>query len=246
MPEERLQRILAAHGIASRRSSEQMIVEGRVSVNGKTVTELGSKADPTRDAIRVDGHLLRPQPHRYLALNKPAGYITTMSDERGRRTVMDLVQVQQRVYPVGRLDRHTEGLLLLTNDGEVAHRLTHPSYVIDKEYLITTPSRPSEAAMQKVRDGLTLDGKLVIPERFQVQRTTNKSIVLKIVLHEGMNHVVRRLMELAQIEIDRLQRTRVGPIQLTGIPIGGWRDLRPGELASLVEAVGMHRAADFE
>lgn len=241
MPEERLQRILAAHGVASRRAAERLIVDGRVSVNGHVVTELGTKADAQRDTIRVNGRPLRPQPHRYLALNKPSGVITTTHDERNRRTVMDLVDVRERVYPVGRLDRDTEGLLLLTNDGDVANRITHPRYRIDKEYLITTPVRPPETAMQMIRDGISIDGKVVKPESFRLVRTTKHGVTLKIVLHEGMNHVVRRLMEMAGIDITRLQRTRVGPIQLSGIPVGGWRDLRPGELASLFEAIGLQQ-----
>lgn len=241
MAEERLQRILAAHGVASRRAAERLILEGRVSVNGRIVTELGTKADPQRDRIRVDGAPLRQQAPRYLALNKPRGYITTTSDERNRRTVMDLVDVRERVYPVGRLDRDTEGLLLLTNDGEVANRVMHPRYRIDKEYLVTTPTRPTDAALQKVRDGVEIDGRIVKPESLRVLRTGKSGVILKIVLHEGMHHVVRRLMEAAGIEITRLQRTRVGPIQVSGIPAGGWRDLRPGELASLFEAIGLHQ-----
>src|SRR5215216_5734663 len=149
---ERLQRILAARGVASRRVAEAMITAGRVSVDGVVVTELGTRADPTRSVIRVDGNLIRVQRPRYLILNKPRGYITTTKDERDRRTVMDLVHVSERVYPVGRLDRDTEGLLLFTNDGDVANRVMHPRYQLEKEYHIITTIRPSDATLQRVRD----------------------------------------------------------------------------------------------
>src|SRR5688572_28069486 len=138
---ERLQRILSAHGIASRRASEQLILEGKVKVNGKVVRELGTKADPAVDRIEVNGRPLVQQRLRYIMLNKPSGYITTVSDERNRRTVMDLIDASERVYPVGRLDRETEGLLLLTNDGTLANRITHPRYELDKEYQILTSVR---------------------------------------------------------------------------------------------------------
>ncbi|MGH2548143.1 MAG: pseudouridine synthase, partial [Thermomicrobiales bacterium] len=135
---ERLQRILSSRGVASRRVAEELIVAGRVSVNGNTVTELGTKADPANDEIRVDGKVVRPQRRRYVMLNKPRGYITTTSDDRDRQTVMELVQTPERLYPVGRLDRDTEGLLLLTNDGELANRVMHPKFGLEKEYHVLT------------------------------------------------------------------------------------------------------------
>jgi len=141
---ERLQRILAARGVASRRAAETLITEGRVAVNGQIVTELGTRANPATDEIRVDNEIIRQPPLRYLMLNKPTGYITTTSDERDRWTVMDLVRVSERVFPVGRLDRDTEGLLLLTNDGDIAHRIMHPRYKLTKEYHVLTRTRPTE------------------------------------------------------------------------------------------------------
>ncbi|MER3438536.1 MAG: rRNA pseudouridine synthase, partial [Chloroflexota bacterium] len=139
---ERLQRVLAERGVASRRKAEELIRAGRVTVDGRVITELGTKVDPERAEIRVNGKLIRPQPKRYILLNKPSGYITTTKDERNRRTVMDIVQVPERVYPVGRLDRDTSGLLLLTNDGELANRIMHPRYGLEKEYHVLTPVRP--------------------------------------------------------------------------------------------------------
>jgi 23S rRNA pseudouridine2605 synthase len=242
---ERLQRIIASHGIASRRASEQLILDGKVKVNGKVVRELGAKADPTKDHIEVEGRLLQAQPHRYLMLNKPSGYITTVSDERSRRTVMDLIDIRERVYPVGRLDRETEGLLLVTNDGELANRITHPRYEIDKEYQILTHLRPSEPTMGEIRKGVRVDGSLVVPSEFRILRETAEGIELKLVIHSGLNHVVRKMMDRHGIEIARLRRTRVGPISLGRMPVGQWRELKAGEVGGLYEAVGLN-AAEME
>lgn len=236
---ERLQRILAAHGVASRRASEQLILEGKVKVNGKIVRELGTKADPAVDRIEVNGRPLVQQRLRYLMLNKPSGYITTVSDERNRRTVMDLVDVRERVYPVGRLDRETEGLLLLTNDGTLANRITHPRYELDKEYHILTHLRPSDATMGAIRKGVRVDGTLVVPSEFRILRETAEGIVLKLVIHEGLNRVVRKMMDQHDIEVVKLRRTRIGPITMGSVKTGEWRDLRSGEVAGLFEAVGL-------
>src|SRR5829696_5103418 len=186
---ERLQRILAARGVASRRAAEALITAGRVSVDGQVVTELGTKADATHAQIRVDGKLLRTQRPRYLILNKPRGYITTTKDERDRRTVMDIVQVGERVYPIGRLDRDTEGLLLLTNDGDVANRVMHPRYELDKEYHVLTLARPADAVLQRVRDGIVVDGHRVVPKEFRILRQTPEGLILRMVVHEGTYHL---------------------------------------------------------
>jgi 23S rRNA pseudouridine2605 synthase len=237
--QERLQRILAAAGVASRRASEQYILDGRVSVNGKVVPTLGTKADPTVDDIRVDGKPLRPQTPRYVMLNKPRGYITTTSDEKGRRTVMELVPSKERLYPVGRLDRETEGLLLLTNDGVVAHRIMHPSFGLEKEYEVLTPELPSPHVLAGLRSGVRIDNRLVEPSEARVLRETDRGVVLRLTLHEGMHHVVRRMMDEVEIPVISLRRTRVGPLTIRGLPTGNSRDLRPGELASLFEALGI-------
>jgi 23S rRNA pseudouridine2605 synthase len=238
---ERLQRVLAAAGVASRRKAEDLIRAGRVSVNGNTVTELGTKVDPKRDAIRVDGQTVRRQPLRYVLVNKPAGLITTTSDERGRRTVMELLPSVERLYPVGRLDRQTEGLLLFTNDGEVANRVMHPRYRLTKEYEILTPNKPTDSAMRKVLAGTEIDGKRIVPEEFRVMRETPEGILLTIVVHEGLNRVVRRMMENAAIPVTRLRRVRIGPLSIAGIPPGARRDLTTGEIQSLLQALHLER-----
>lgn len=236
---ERLQRVLAAAGVASRRKSEELIRAGRVTVNGRVVTELGTRVDPMRSAISVDGKAIKRRRPVYYMLNKPSGYITTTQDERGRRTVMELVPDEPGLFPVGRLDRETEGLLLLTTDGDVANRVMHPRYGLTKEYHILTPVKPPEAAMQRVRDGLLIDGKLVRPDGFRIVRETPRGVLLSIILHEGMNRVVRRLMEKAGIAVSHLRRERIGPLALTGIPKGHYRELTSGELRTLFESLGI-------
>lgn len=236
---ERLQRVLAQRGVASRRAAERLIVDGHIQVNGRVVTELGTRVNPNRDEIRVDGKVLRAQKPRYVLLNKPSGFITTVSDERDRWTVMDLVDVPERVYPVGRLDRATQGLILLTNDGDLAHRIMHPSYRIDKEYLAFAERRPTEAQLQRLRDGVTIDGHRVVPEEVRLFRETPEGIAVRVVIHEGLYHVVRRMMETVGVTITKLRRTRIGPLRLQGIPTGAWRDLTPGELIQIYQAVGM-------
>jgi 23S rRNA pseudouridine2605 synthase len=243
---ERLQRILAAAGIASRRNAEQYILDGRVTVNGEVVNRLGAKADPAGDDIRVDGKPLRPQVRRYLLLNKPEGYITTTSDERGRQTVMELIQTRERLYPVGRLDRDTEGLLLLTNDGLVAHRVMHPSFELDKEYEVLTPTRPDQATLDHLRKGVRVDGKIVRPSEARILRESTKGFVLRVTLHEGLHHVVRKMMSALGIPVLTLRRTRIGPLSLAGLPVGASRDLRQGELASLMEALKIEESVTPE
>jgi pseudouridine synthase len=238
---ERLQRVLASRGVASRRASEGLITAGRVSVNGRVVTELGTRVDPVKDVIRVDGKTLPRQRPRYILLNKPSGFITTVNDERQRWTVMDLVQVPERVYPVGRLDRDTQGLLLLTNDGTVANRVMHPRYGLTKEYHVITARRPTDLQLQKLRDGIRVNDRLVVPDECRLLRETREGVVIRIVLHEGIYHVVRVMMQAVGIVVDKLRRVRLGPLAMQGIPPGAWRDLTPGELLQLYEAVGLSR-----
>ena len=236
---ERLQRVLASRGVASRRASEELITAGRISVNGKVVTELGTRVDSVKDEIRVDGRILQRQRPRFIILNKPSGFITTVKDERQRWTVMDLVEVPERVYPVGRLDRETQGLLLLTNDGAVANRVMHPRYGLTKEYHVITDKRPTDMQLLKLNDGIWVNGRLVEPDECRLMRTTREGIIIKIVLHEGLYHVVRNMMETVGINVLKLRRVRLGPLMMQGIPPGSWRDLTPGELGQLFEAVGL-------
>ncbi|HWV24368.1 MAG TPA: pseudouridine synthase [Thermomicrobiales bacterium] len=236
---ERLQRVLAARGVASRRASEEYITGGRVQVNGQTVTELGTRVDPMHDEIRVDGKVLKRQRPRFLMLNKPSSFITTVSDEKQRWTVMDLVQVPERVYPVGRLDRETQGLLLMTNDGDVANRVMHPKYELAKEYHVITSKKPNDRQLQRIRDGIEIEGRTITPDECRILRETHEGVIVKIVLHEGLYHVVRQIMETVGIVVDKLRRVRIGPLTITGIPPGAWRDLTPGELTELYAALGL-------
>ncbi|HEV2073532.1 MAG TPA: pseudouridine synthase [Thermomicrobiales bacterium] len=236
---ERLQRVLAARGVASRRASEALITAGRVQVNGQTVTELGTRVHPTRDEIRVDGKPVRRQKPRFIVLNKPSGFITTVSDEKQRWTVMDLIDVQERVYPVGRLDRETQGLLLLTNEGDVANRIMHPKFGLAKEYHVITGKKPNDRQLQRIRDGIEIQGRTIVPDECRLLREGPEGVIVKIVLHEGKYHVVRQIMDAVNIEVVKLRRVRIGPLTLTGIPPGAWRDLTPGELSQLYEALGL-------
>jgi 23S rRNA pseudouridine2605 synthase len=234
---ERLHKVLAARGVASRRKAEQMIADGRVSVDGQVVRTQGFRVDPETQSIAVDGRPVRHERKRYILLNKPPGYITTAQDERGRRTVLDLVDVPERVVPVGRLDRPTSGLLLLTNDGELANRIAHPRYELEKEYEVLLDGNPPRPTLDQLARGVTIDGEVVRPNEVRAIRNEPEGTVLRIVIHEGRNRIVRRMMERIGYQVLRLTRIRLGPIVLKGIERGAWRDLTPGELDQLWEAV---------
>jgi 23S rRNA pseudouridine2605 synthase len=234
---ERLHKVLAARGVASRRKAEQMIADGRVSVDGQVVRTQGFRVDPGTQSITVDGRPVRHERKRYILLNKPPGYITTAQDERGRRTVLDLVDVPERVVPVGRLDRPTSGLLLLTNDGELANRIAHPRYELEKEYEVLLDGNPPRPTLDQLARGVTIDGEVVKPNEVRAIRNEPEGTVLRIVIHEGRNRIVRRMMERIGYQVLRLTRIRLGPIVLKGIERGAWRDLTPGELDQLWEAV---------
>jgi 23S rRNA pseudouridine2605 synthase len=240
--QERLQKVLAARGIASRRSAEEIIKAGRVKVNGQVVREMGVKVNPERDNILVDNKQLARPRMRYIILHKPSGYITTTSDERGRWTVMELVDVQERIVPVGRLDRDTEGLLLLTNDGEVAHRVMHPRYGIQKEYHALVAPLPGAEAVRALGAGIELRD-----EAGRIERTAPAKVNLlpakhgeqwiRIIISEGRKRQVRRMLEAVGCEVQKLVRVRLGPLVLTGIPKGAWRELTPGERRELFGAL---------
>lgn len=229
---ERLQKILARAGIASRRVVEEMIEDGRVVVNGE-VAELGRRADPDVDAIEVDGVLVgvRPDTVWYL-LNKPAGVVSTASDPQDRPTVVQLVPDDPRVFPVGRLDAETEGLLLLTNDGEVTHRLTHPSYGVEKEYLAHVEGTPSRGALRRLREGVELDDGITAPATAAMVSPG----VVRLVIHEGRNRQVRRMCEAVGHPVVRLVRTRIGPLVDTRLGPGEWRPLGQDEIRALERA----------
>lgn len=227
--EERLQKILSAHGLCSRRQAEVWLAAGRVMVNGRPAN-LGEKADPERDDIRVDGRPLRaPRRRTYLMLNKPRGYVTTLSDEKGRKTVADLVAgCGARVWPVGRLDMDSEGLLILTDDGELTNRLLHPSHEVEKEYLVWVTG-DLDRALPILRGPMELDG--VPLSRAGVEPLGPG--LLTITIHEGRNRQVRRMCAQAGLEVTRLRRIREGKLALGGLKPGRWRPLTGAELALL-------------
>jgi 23S rRNA pseudouridine2605 synthase len=230
--EERLQRTLARLGFGSRRSCEILISAGRVKVNGLVAT-LGSRVSPERDKIEVDDVVLASRPDLvcYL-LNKPAGVVTTASDPQGRPKVVDLVPPEPRVFPVGRLDAATEGLLILTNDGPLAHRLTHPSFGVDKEYLVEVSGVPTREELRRLRQGVELDDGKTGPARVGVVAPG----VLRVVVHEGRNRLVRRMCEAIGHPVRRLVRTRFGPISDPALKPGRWRKLSGPELRALQSA----------
>ena len=238
MPEgERLQKVLAAAGLGSRRACEVLIEEERVTVNGE-VAVLGRRVDPERDRIEVDGLRVpvRPGLVTYL-LNKPRGVVTTASDPQGRPTVVELVPSEPRVFPVGRLDTDTEGLLLLTNDGDLAHRLTHPSFGVEKEYLAQVEGNPSPAALRRLREGVDLEDGRTAPAR----ATLVAPGVIGLVIHEGRNRQVRRMCETVGHPVRRLVRTRIGPLAERRLKPGEWRTLDVEEVRGL-EAAAVPRS----
>jgi 23S rRNA pseudouridine2605 synthase len=250
---ERLQKILSQAGIASRRASERLMTEGRVTVNGVTVRELGTKAEPGRDDIRVDGRRIKlPERHRYLLLNKPAGYVTTRSDPQGRPTVMDLLAgVRDYVYPVGRLDFDSEGLLLLTNDGDLAARLTHPSHGVPRVYEARVLGVPDERDLDRLTRGVVIEGRRTRPAEVRLVaggavdharagkagREAGVS-TLSITLREGRNRQVRDMCAAIGHPVTRLRRVAIGPLRDSRLKPGQWRELTSEERARLSKAAG--------
>jgi pseudouridine synthase len=236
--------VLAHAGVASRRHAEALIDAGRVSVNGVVVRQLGARVDPERDDVRVDGRPLRPaRVHTYLLLNKPAGTVTTASDPQGRRTVLDLLPAElraRRVYPVGRLDRDSEGLLLLTDDGELTLRLTHPRYALPKAYEALVEGQPSPAALRELGRGVRLpgDARPTAPARAWIAGAEGADTWVGLEIHEGRNRQVRRMLDAVGHPVRRLRRVRVGPLALGTLPPGAWRPVTAVEVAALRRAVG--------
>jgi len=245
--QERLQKILAKAGLASRRSAETMITEGRVTVNGKVVTELGTKADPDTDKITLDGKQVTVSKKRvYLVLNKPAGYVTTLSDPGGRPVVTELVKdIKERVFPVGRLDFNTEGLLLLTNDGEWANALAHPSHEVEKEYLVKIRGDLSADKIAQLSEGIKLEDGWTAPARVDIIRVLEKNVWFTIVIHEGRYRQVRRMCEALGLPLVKLKRVRYGNILLGELKAGEYRMLEPSE-AKLLAGTDKNVAAAEE
>ena len=240
----RLQKLLAQSGVASRRKCEELMLGGQVEVDGEVVTRLGTKVDPRTAVIRVSGQRLPPvSPHAYLVLNKPRGVVSTMSDPEGRRTLTDVLAEEApelgRLFHVGRLDTDTEGLLLLTNDGDFAHRMAHPSYEVDKTYVAEVVGEVSRQTLQQLRDGVTLDdGPVEVGSASLVTTGAGKSIV-ELVIHEGRNRIVRRLLDHVGHPVRRLTRTAVGPVVLGQLKTGRLRSLTNDELGALLDRAEM-------
>jgi 23S rRNA pseudouridine2605 synthase len=232
---ERLQKILSQAGVASRRASERLMLEGRVTVNGITVRELGTKADAAHDDIRVDARRIRlPERHRYLLLNKPRGYVTTRSDPQKRPTVLDLLTgVREYVYPVGRLDFDSEGLLLLTNDGDLAARLTHPSQGVERVYEAQVLGVPDARDLLRLARGILIDGRRTEPADVALVGESSGRAALRIAVREGRNRQVRKMCDAIGHPVDQLRRVAIGPIRDTRLKLGKWRELTAEEVKKL-------------
>ncbi len=237
--EERLHKLLAKAGVASRRHAEEMIAAGRVMVNGEIVTELGRKADPSKDRITVDGHELHTdQELRHILLFKPRGYVTTARDPEGRPTVLELVMGEQaRLFPVGRLDMDTEGLLLLTNDGELAYYLTHPSHEVNKTYLALVDGVPTKTRLRKLARGIELEDGMTAPAKVKALATDGESTWISITIHEGRNRQVRRMLDALELPVKYLRRSQLAFLTLDGLRPGEYRSLTSGEVERLRKLV---------
>src|SRR5512135_3078560 len=233
MAEERIQKLLAQAGLGSRRACEEYLVQLRVKVNGKTV-QLGAKADPNRDTITVDDRRIQFESKKvYVMLNKPLGIITTNDDEFDRKTVRDLVAVEGHLYPVGRLDADSEGLVLLTNDGDLANALTHPRYEHEKEYRVLVEGEPGESTLKAWQRGVLLEGQMTAPARVDVIDSGRGQTWLRVVMHEGRKRQIREVAGMLGHHVKYLQRVRIGPIRPTNLKVGEWRHLSASEVKLL-------------
>jgi len=242
----RLQKVMAQAGVASRRKAEELIVQGRVVVNGKKVQTLGTTVDPATDVVVVDGKPLRRQaPLRYVLLHKPRGYVTTCQDEHGRPTVFDLLKRQPvRLFPVGRLDVNSEGVILLTNDGRLTHRLLHPRYAIPRTYLVHVDGLVSEEHLEPLRHGVVLDDGRTLPAEIQVVRRAEKSCWLRMTLREGRPRQIHRMLQrCGSYGVKRLQRVAMGPLTLAGLPPGASRPLEAFEVGRLYRLCHLEKVA---
>lgn len=235
----RLQKFLSEAGIASRRKAEDMIRAGAVKVNGITAS-IGDSVDPKKDTVTVKGKRVRKESNlRYILLNKPRGYVTTADDELGRKCVTQLVsEVKERVYPVGRLDRVSEGALIMTNDGEFANLMMHPSHHVPKTYRVTVRPAVTAQQVEQLESGIELDGRMTLPAQVHVISKEEGRAVLEIVLYEGRNRQIRRMCEALELEVARLRRVAVGPVRLGMLKPGQWRDLTPAEVQTLIKMGG--------
>lgn len=235
----RLQKFLSEAGVASRRKAEDMIRAGAVKVNGVKAS-IGDSVDPKKDTVTVKGKRVRKESNlRYILLNKPRGYVTTADDELGRKCVTQLVaEVKERVYPVGRLDRVSEGALIMTNDGEFANMMMHPSHHVPKTYRVTVRPGITNEQVETLESGIELDGRMTLPAQVHVISKEEGRAVLEIVLYEGRNRQIRRMCEALELEVARLRRVAVGPVKLGMLKPGQWRDLTPAEVQTLMKMGG--------
>lgn len=243
----RLQKFLAENGVASRRKSEELIERGKVRVNGHPAS-LGDKVDPQRDLVTVSGERVVPPEKTqnvYIMLNKPRGYVTTMNDEMGRKCVAEIVEdIEERVYPVGRLDRDSEGLLLFTNDGEFANMMTHPSMHISKTYRVTVKPAADERQLVELSSGVVIDGKKTMPASVQVLSETSDRSVIQITIHEGRNRQIRKMCEAVGLETIRLKRISIGSLKLGTLSVGTFRELKKEEVAALKRSAQKAKSAN--
>lgn len=237
----RLNKFIADAGICSRRQADALITHGRVKLNGQTITELGIKIDPSIDIIEIDQKRVNTnhQKHIYLILNKPRGILTTVRDPFNRPTVMDLIDVPERIFPVGRLDQDSEGLLLFTNDGELSNRLIHPKHKIKKLYRVSVTGHPSEADIARLRNGIILDEKKTLPCRIHKIDQDRETTVFEIEIREGRKRQIRRMFQAIGHEVIILKRIQIGPIKLGRLPVGKWRYLRNDEIDALKKEAGI-------
>ena len=236
--EERLQKYLANNGIAARRKCEELILQGRVQVNGVTVTELGTKINPEKDKIKFDGKDIKQAKKLvYILLNKPIGYVTTADDQFGRDTVLDLVKVKERIVPVGRLDMYTSGALILTNDGDFVYQVTHPKHEIEKTYTVTIKGIVQNSEVEQLRNGIKIDDYITKPARVKILKTdTEKDISrLEITIHEGKNRQVRKMCEAVGRKVLALHRSKIGGIGVKDIELGKWRYLTANEVQQILK-----------
>lgn len=237
---ERLQKVLAHAGVASRRKCEELIADGRVMVNGQVITDMGTKVNPTEDTIMVDQQIIQAEQLAYYIFNKPTGFITSVSDPHDRKVVMQFFKgIDQRIYPVGRLDRDTSGLLILTNDGELAHRLMHPSFLIDKVYVATVNGIPDQEKLNQLRDGIMLRDGLTAPAQVEVitQHQVKNEAVLQLTIHEGRNRQVRRMCKAIGHRVKHLHRSNYGFLSLEGLHSGDYRKLTKQEIDQIKRVV---------
>lgn len=233
--EERLQKVMSEFGVASRRKCEEIIATGRVKVNGNLITEPGCKVDKEKDLIEVDGRIIKCSESKvYILLNKPVGYITSAKDQFGRPTVLDLIKgVSLRVFPIGRLDYDTEGLLLLTNDGDLTYKITHPKHNIEKTYRALLRGKAGEDAIQKFKDGIPIENYITSPAKLEIIRYAKGNSIVDITIHEGKNRQVRKMCDAIGHEVIKLRRIQIGKIGLGSLKIGEWRYLSDSEIKYL-------------